>query len=206
MNYKTESGTVIGNVEAKYESKNPISRALMNGFLAAFDHLVLRTGATEVHEIGCGEGHLSARMARMGLTVRSSDFSHEIIEQAAALNSSPQISYAVRSIYDLSAKTDRAPLIVCCEVLEHLEDPDKGLAILAKVTDGHCILSVPREPLWRALNMARGKYIDDFGNTPGHIRHWGKSGFVRFVSSQFDILEVLSPLPWTMLLCRPKSA
>jgi 2-polyprenyl-3-methyl-5-hydroxy-6-metoxy-1,4-benzoquinol methylase len=206
MNYKTESGTVIGNVEAKYETRNPIARALMNGFLSAFDDLVRRTGASEAHEIGCGEGHLSARMAGMGLRVRSCDFSHDIIATAMTINSRPQIGYSVRSVYELSPETDRAPLVVCCEVLEHLEYPEKGLRQLAKITGEYCILSVPREPLWCALNMARGKYIGDFGNTPGHIQHWGKISFIKFVSSQFEIVEIRSPLPWTMLLCRPRSA
>lgn len=58
----------------------------------------------------------------------------------------------------------------------------------------------------RLLNMARGKYIGDFGNTPGHIQHWGKKHFVKFVSGQFEVVETRSPLPWTMLLCRPRSA
>lgn len=206
MSYKTESGTVIGNVDAKYETRNPIARALMNGFLSSFDNLVRRAGATDVHEVGCGEGHLSARMAGMGLNVRSSDFSNEIIKQAIAINASPQIKYSVRSIYELNPDEDMAPLVVCCEVLEHLDDPDRGLRQLAKITGEHCILSVPREPVWRALNMARGKYLGDFGNTPGHIQHWGKSAFVNFVRRQFDIIEVRAPLPWTMLLCRPRSS
>ncbi|WP_207642472.1 hypothetical protein, partial [Desulfosporosinus sp. I2] len=66
----------------------------------------------------------------------------------------------------------------------------------------HIILSVPREPLWRILNLARGKYIPDLGNTPGHIQHWSKKSFLRLVNRYFDVLEVKSPLPWTMVLCR----
>jgi hypothetical protein len=30
---------------------------------------------------------------------------------------------------------------------------------------------VPREPIWRIGNMARGRYLGDLGNTPGHIQH-----------------------------------
>ncbi len=32
MQYETESGTVIGNVENKYDTRNPISQMLMDGF------------------------------------------------------------------------------------------------------------------------------------------------------------------------------
>ena len=38
---------------------------------------------------------------------------------------------------------------------------------------------MPREPLWRGLNMARGAYLKDLGNTPGHVNHWSKRSFHR---------------------------
>ena len=94
--------------------------------------------------------------------------------------------------------------MVCCEVLEHLEQPELALKTLKRVTGRYLILSVPREPLWCAMNLARAKYISRLGNTPGHIQHWSKRGFIRLVSKCFDVLEVKSPLPWTMLLCKPR--
>jgi hypothetical protein len=89
-------------------------------------------------------------------------------------------------------------------VLEHLEQPDIGLVALQKVATDYVILSVPCEPLWRVLNLARGKYISNFGNTPGHIQHWSSSEFIALVGRYFDIVEVKNPLPWTMILCRVK--
>ena len=109
-----------------------------------------------------------------------------------------------RSIYDLDTGRDSADLVVCCEVLEHLEHPDAGLLALQRVVGRHLIVSVPKEPLWCALNLARGNYIGHWGNTPGHIQHWSKGGFIRLVSKYFDVIEVKRPLPWTMLLCKPR--
>jgi 2-polyprenyl-3-methyl-5-hydroxy-6-metoxy-1,4-benzoquinol methylase len=43
------------------------------GFLDRLDRLVERTGATQAHEIGCGEGEVALRLARRGLRVRGSD-------------------------------------------------------------------------------------------------------------------------------------
>ena len=34
--------------------------------------------------------------------------------------------------------------------------------------------------------MMRGKYLKDFGNTPGHIQHWNKRKLMNLVSSVFD--------------------
>ena len=59
----------------------------------------------------------------------------------------PTDLFRQRSIYDLKPNEDGADLIVCCEVLEHLEDPQLGLAALRSVVTDHLIISVPREPL-----------------------------------------------------------
>lgn len=205
MTYNTEAGTVIGNIEPKYDAQNPIAKKMMEGFLNTFDDLVEHTNIKDVHEIGCGEGHLSYRLAERGLTVRSCDFSEQIIKQASSEYKDTGIQFSAQSIYDLDAKRDSAPLVVCCEVLEHLEEPERGLEKLAEIASDWCIVSVPREPIWRVLNMARFKYWSDLGNTPGHLQNWSKGGFIKLVNRHFDIVEVRSPLPWTMLLCRART-
>lgn len=204
MAQRSEAGIVIGNVEAKYDTRNPLTRALMNAFLGAFDRLLAQTSTNDVHEVGCGEGHLSHHIASQGILVRGCDFSHEIIAEACARYGSESIPFAVRSIYDLDPETDRAHTVVCCEVLEHLDDPATALDRLWAITGEWCIVSVPREPLWRVLNMLRGKYFGDFGNTPGHLQHWSRGGFVRFVGRRFVPVAVASPLPWTIVLCRKR--
>jgi hypothetical protein len=65
---------------------------------------------------------------------------------------------------------------------------------------------VPNEPLWRALNMARGAYLSDFGNTPGHLQHWGSRSFRRFIETELDVIEMSRPLPWLMALCDAETA
>ena len=88
------------------------------------------------------------------------------------------------------------------EVLEHVPDPEHTLAEMARVASRWLLVSVPREPLWRALNMARGAYLKDLGNTPGHLNHWSKRGFVQLLSRYGTVEEARSPFPWTMLLVR----
>jgi 2-polyprenyl-3-methyl-5-hydroxy-6-metoxy-1,4-benzoquinol methylase len=202
-----QDGIVIGNTYDKYGSQNPIVRLMMSRFDAALNGLVEKSDPSTIHEVGCGEGYWVFRWRGRSIEARGTDFSSQVIEMArvnAAKHDVPQSAFQVRNIYDVQADRDSADLIVCCEVFEHLEDPRRALEALRGIVTGHLILSVPREPIWRLLNLARGKYVADFGNTPGHLQHWSKRNFVTLIREYFDVLEVRQPLPWTMLLCRPK--
>jgi len=202
----TEDGIVVGNAYDKYGSRNPIVRWMMGGFDDALSTFVRKAAPTSIHEVGCGEGYWVMRWAQEGLAVRGCDFSSKVIRIARDNATSAGLSedlFRTRSIYDLQAPEDNADLVVCCEVLEHLESPELALQALQKVVGRSLILSVPREPLWCLLNCARGKYLGQLGNTPGHIQHWSKPGFIELVAKYFEVLEVSNPLPWTMLLCRP---
>ena len=176
-----EEGVIAGNVYDKYGTKNPIARKLMDGFQDAVDELLCQSGATEVHEVGCGEGRLSAHFAQLGLKVRGSDFSEQVVARARqeAKELGHEVEFRACSIYELSPQRDGAELIACCEVMEHLEEPARALASIARLARPWLLMSVPREPLWRALNMARGKYLGALGNTPGHVQHWSRSAFLR---------------------------
>ena len=89
------------------------------------------------------------------------------------------------------------------EVLEHVPDPAHTVAEMARCAQRHLLVSVPREPLWRMLNMARGAYWQDLGNTPGHLNHWSTARPSSSCSSRHgEVVEVRSPFPWTMLLVR----
>jgi 2-polyprenyl-3-methyl-5-hydroxy-6-metoxy-1,4-benzoquinol methylase len=203
----SESGIVTGNVFDKYGSTNPIVRWMMSGFASALADLVGRASPESIHEVGCGEGYWVVRWNQQGIDARGSDFSSKVIAIArenAVASGIAASRFEKRSIYELNPQSDGADLVVCCEVLEHLDDPEAGLASLQKVVDRHLILSVPREPLWRTLNMARGKYLGHLGNTPGHVQHWSRNGFLDLVGRYFDVMEVRNPLPWTMLLCSPR--
>jgi 2-polyprenyl-3-methyl-5-hydroxy-6-metoxy-1,4-benzoquinol methylase len=204
----TESGIVVGNTYDKYGTRNPIARRLMRGFEDSVSELVTLAAPKTIHEIGCGEGYWVLRWARQGFAVRGSDFSSQTTELArsnAAAAGISGISFEARSILDLESGRDSADLVVCMEVLEHLDRPEDGLRALQRIVTGHLIVSVPREPIWRILNMARGRYLSDYGNTPGHLQHWSRRAFVRWVQQAFEVTEVRSPLPWTMLLCRPRA-
>jgi 2-polyprenyl-3-methyl-5-hydroxy-6-metoxy-1,4-benzoquinol methylase len=204
-----ENGVIAGNFEDKYASGNPISRYLMHRFLSSVTDLASQSACKSAVEVGCGEGKLAIHLKKsIGLQIEGTDFSPLILEQARANAAAAGVDVPFR-VLDLNGYKSPQPLadlVVCCEVLEHLEDPEAAVAQLARVAAKRVILSVPREPIWRTLNMARGKYWGDLGNTPGHLQNWSRRSFLELVGRHLDVLEVRTPLPWTQVLAKPRGA
>jgi ubiquinone/menaquinone biosynthesis C-methylase UbiE len=190
----------VGNVYDKYGSKNPLARALVDGFLGVADEFYKSTAASSVLEVGCGEGKLATRL--MAVRTPAQFVACDLSLHKLAADADTRIKYLPASVYELPFPDRAFDLIVCCEVLEHLEEPDRGLKELARVCKQYVLLSTPREPLWRVLNMARGKYWTRFGNTPGHIQHFSSTSLLKTVSKYFTVVACRKPLPWTMILGR----
>ena len=204
---RVEDGVVIGTASDKYETRNYIATKLVHGFDQSIQSLLRQIDPTTITEIGCGEGHVTAILLQnTKANINAFDISQTIVKEARDNISSSRVTFERKSIFELHPEQHAADLVVCCEVLEHLDDPEKGLNLLANIARPYALLSVPREPLWCGLNMLRGAYLKDFGNTPGHLQHWSKKGFLDFVGSRFEILATASPLPWTVVLAKTKSS
>ena len=194
---------VAGNVYDKYRTRNPVARRLMAGFeRSMFELLAITRPVETVLEVGCGEGVVTAQLAHFfpGARVVGCDLSPRIVAEARERH--PDLHFEVQSIYD-AGKHDRGyDLVVACEVLEHLEDPKRALEAIARASRRHLFVSVPREPLWRLLNLARGQYWTGLGNTPGHLQHWSSGAFLRLLATHTDVLTTRTPTPWTQALCQ----
>jgi ubiquinone/menaquinone biosynthesis C-methylase UbiE len=176
----------------------------VGGFVAELLALAGRTDAADVHEVGCGEGELARRLAARGMRVRGTDASPDVVAEARrrAEAEGLDIEFRAAPLEELDPARDAAELVVCCEVLEHLPNPEAGLGMVARLATPWAIVSVPREPLWRLLNLARLRYARDLGNTPGHLNHWSRRAFIELLRRRLEVVEVRCPLPWTMALCR----
>lgn len=199
-----ENGLVVGTGSDKYESKNPLAQYLLRQFDNSIAELVNIAKPDTILEVGCGEGHVTdILLANSKATIQALDISQTIVDIAKSTIESSRVEFQQFNIYDLADKQP-ADLVVCCEVLEHLETPETGLLRLAEKAAPYAIISVPREPVWRILNFLRGTHVKSFGNSPGHIQHWSQTGFIRFVEQHFEIVCVKAPLPWTVLLLKSK--
>lgn len=203
-----EQEIITGNYYDKYNSGNPIVRQLMNGFIRELHGLVKKCGKPEslhILEAGCGEGHLAHLISKTHkpASYTGFDIDAEIIRQAQQAN--PDGNFHTGNIYDLNRYgSQNYDLVIASEVLEHIHHPEDALKQLTSLKAGFYLFSVPREPIWRILNLARLKYIPALGNTPGHLQHWSKHSFKKLISEYFRIEAVKSPFPWSMILATPR--
>jgi ubiquinone/menaquinone biosynthesis C-methylase UbiE len=197
------SAVPTGNTFDKYGSTNRVVRRLMSGFESTLEELFTSADPQSVLDVGCGEGVLTYRWAeRLGdRPVVGIDLPDPKLEAEWSTRRRANLEFRVLDVDAMASLPDRSfDLTAAIEVLEHVPDPDATLAEMARVAARHVLISVPREPLWRALNVARGAYVKDLGNTPGHVNHWSKAAFVRAAGRHGKVIEARSPFPWTMLL------
>jgi SAM-dependent methyltransferase len=193
-----------GNTYDKYGSSNPVVKRLMEGFESSLDELWRIAEPRSILDVGCGEGVLTSKWAeRLGDgRIVGIDLDDPKLQAEWERRSRPNLDYRVEEATSLSFGDGEFDMATAIEVLEHVPEPEQTLAEMARVADRWLLVSVPREPVWRAVNMARGAYLRDLGNTPGHVNHWSKASFKRLLSRYGSIQEVRSPFPWTMLLVR----
>ena len=213
MSKQVLSTPVHGNYEDKYNSKNLISKFLVSNFIRTFENTLrfpMQEGISTICEIGCGEGELLKIVHSVFPTasLHASDISSEEIEKAKHNCGSIHINYAIQDAENLQEYGDSLfDLVICCEVLEHLYNPLAGLKELLRISKNYVLVSVPNEPIWRLMNMARGKYIRFLGNTPGHLNHWSVIQFPRFLTTlpNSSIIKRRYSLPWQMVLLKKNS-
>ena len=190
-----------GNTYDKYGSTNPIEQRMMRGFLRTLDEMLDGLCPERVLEVGVGEGEVMTRLrerfpeaALIGLDLPDPELASDW--------RSADMSCLFADGTALPFADDTFDLVLAIEVLEHVPGPDAALRELSRVCSDRLIASVPFEPIWRAGNLVRRRYVRQLGNTPGHVNHWTRRGFSRFVGARFDVDEVKSPLPWTMVRAR----
>lgn len=194
------------------EGSSKIGARLLDNYFLSVEKLLqtanLSKGAKTL-EVGCGEGFSTKRLREIldkNIALEGSEFVAEQIPNAQLHN--PGVRIIEESVYDLKRKDNSLDVIFLLEVMEHLDHPEAALKEVLRVLKpgGLLIVGVPREPIWRVLNMLRGKYIKDLGNTPGHLNHWSKKAKVRFINENFgEVVASESPLPWTILLAQKEA-
>jgi 2-polyprenyl-3-methyl-5-hydroxy-6-metoxy-1,4-benzoquinol methylase len=198
------AGVPTGNTFDKYSSGNPFVRCLMSGFDRALDELLRAAAPRSLLDVGCGEGVLTGRWATRLAPGRvvGVDLADPRLASEWSVRRRENLEFRALDGTRLPFAESEFDLVAAIEVLEHLEDPRAMLAEMARVARCHLLVSVPREPLWRMLNVARGAYVRELGNTPGHRGHFSSAAFARLLAPCGERVASRRPLPWPMALGR----
>lgn len=210
QNLKLRATPEIEDFGKKYteDGSGKLGKMFLDGYFAAVLYLLNQSGISKgkAIEIGCGEGFSTFRINKFlpqKIELSASEYVKKLIPKAQKLN--PEVKITQESIYELKHKDKTFDIVFLLEVLEHLDYPKIALKEIKRVLkdDGVLVLGVPREPLWHILNMTRGKYIKDFGNTPGHLNHWSSTSLEKFIEKNFGpVIAKKRPLPWTLVLAK----
>jgi len=195
-----------GEFTGKYTKESRYGSFLVNQYFNSINKILIQNidlnHIKNVHEIGCGGGYSTLEIKKIlgpKINFTASEYEKELLPLAKKNN--PEIKIFQENVYNMMSKDNAYDLVFALEVLEHLDDYSKALFELRRSSSKYVLLGVPNEPLWRLLNFLRGKYVSDFGNTPGHINHWSTGSFKKLLSeSGFSILTFRKPLPWIQVL------
>ena len=186
----------------KYRNPNPIQRWMISRFYNAITEMIRKIGANSLLDAGCGEGLSIQKLNRNAQIplVFGIDLSFLAIQLAKKINT--QSAFIQSSVLNLPFKNESFNVVICLEVLEHLEKPEQSLREILRVSDRFILLSVPNEPYFRIANFLRGKNLSRLGNDIGHIQYWSASDFIKFIGQHSQVLFWRTSFPWTIALCK----
>jgi SAM-dependent methyltransferase len=149
-----------------------------------------------VLDAGCGEGLLTGWLAAHLPTAEVVGLEGRPEAVAEFRERNPGLEVQTGDLYALPFADGAFDLVVCLEVLEHLERPGDALRELARVSSGSVAVTVPCEPLFRLGNLSRGRYTARLGSTPGHLSTWGPLGLRRLTRAALPGGRWFELLPW----------
>ena len=127
--------TIIGNVYDKYGTEKPCRRArscAASSRAVSASFYANNARRARVLEVGCGEGRLAQHLVTEAHRPEVFDACDLALGKVApGLDAIIELRKA--SIYALPFEDASFDLVVCCEVLEHLDDPARGLREVARV-------------------------------------------------------------------------
>ena len=189
----------------EYQSTNPFTKRLIDNFYNKIKKIIANFDTDcRILEVGCGAGESSRKIFEMlaGRYFEASEFDERYVKKLLELNLPYKISQ--EDVNCMHRKDNEFDCVIFLEVLEHISDYEQALKELFRVSSKYVLISVPNEPLWRLLNIARFKYLKYAGNTPGHINHWSPSKLKKLLGKYGKVIKIESSLPWIISLTEVK--
>lgn len=110
-----------------------------------------------VLDVGCGNGVISRHLGQFGYDVLGIDISQKTIDVARSKNNLPNVRFEAISAEALTAQGEKYDAVICSEVLEHLDHPEKLLRVIYDTIkdNGLLVVTVPNGVGPRELCVTR---------------------------------------------------
>ena len=200
-----------GNI-AKYKTRNPLKRKLITRFDLRILQLLKQITDENSHmffgknitllDAGCGEGFITEQIKQCfpKWNITGVDGAEEAV--LFAKKRVKGVSFEIGNLYSLDFPDRAFDIVVCSEVLEHLDDHELALKELNRVSKSVLLLTVPHEPWFRLGNLAAFHNISRLGNPVDHVNHWSFSEFQKFTRELLTDFECKyeTSFPWSICL------
>ena len=168
-------------------------------------------GVRSICDLGCGNGHISGRLAKLGYEVTGVDASASGIQ--IARRTYPGVNF-VHALIDRDLSLGHFDLVISSDVIEHLYRPSDLLdaAVSQLKPCGHLLLGTPYHGYLKNLVLAAtGKMDAHFSalHDGGHIKFFSVSTLSKLMRSHgFDDLRFTfygrAPWLWKNMICRAR--
>ena len=200
-----------GNI-AKYQSRNPLKRELIERFDLRILQLLKQITDENSHmffgknitllDAGCGEGFVTEQIKKCfpKWNITGVDGAEEAV--LFARKHVKGVCFEVGNLYSLDFPDCTFDIVICSEVLEHLDDPEQALRELNRISKSVLLLTVPHEPWFRLGNLLALHNVSRLGDPVDHVNHWNFSEFQKFTRVLLTDFECKyeTSFPWSICL------
>lgn len=181
----------------KYQNRSPIIQGVFAHFFDRLGETVARLKPVTVLDAGCGEGETIARLrALLPADVTAFDRNPACVEYARRRH--PGVKFSVEDIYSLPWPDANFDLVLCTEVLEHLAEPARALAELARVARRDIVVSVPHEPWFDITNRIGNVFQPGVFDPKEHVQHYNPVTLRRLLEPFGSRVDVRLAASWIL--------
>jgi ubiquinone/menaquinone biosynthesis C-methylase UbiE len=130
--YEADTYLIGGETEEAWKHRQTLVRRLLPPDL---------TGT--ILDTGCGDGALSRDIVQNTGATRSVGMDLSVRRAQRGAGEVPGVTFAAGSIYEIPFPDNSFPLVLCTDLLEHLDEPAKAFSELVRVSSRHVLISVP---------------------------------------------------------------
>lgn len=132
-----------------------------------------------VLDAGCGDGALSVFVREATGAARAVGLDLSVRRATRAQGSKPGVHFLSGSIYDLPFPDDHFELVLCTDLLEHLDEPQRAFDELVRVSSKHVLISVPYSI---DIEMTLCPHCQKDYYIYGHQHSFGKDGVTELAA------------------------